>query len=249
MTAIFLDVGQGDAALVALPSGKHLLIDGGPREAGEKVVQALRRQGVRQVDLVIASHPHEDHIGGLVEVLGAFVVRAFGESGYLHPTQTYERLLREVAKRQIPARLLHAGQRIGDPLVDIEVLAPPAEGLGDGGVNNHSIVVRIAFGRRAFLFPGDMEREERRWLLAQGVEVRADVLKVAHHGSADGTDAAFLRAVRPQVAIISCGAGNDYGHPHPSTLRLLNSFGVEVHRTDREGDIVVRTDGQRLFVE
>ena len=250
MVVEFLDVGQGDAALVQLPSGKRVLIDGGSRSVGDDLVDALEARGIQQVDLLIGSHPHEDHIGGLKAVLETIAVRAYGDSGYDHGTRTQENLLEALDTHQINARLLHAGQMIGDPSADISVLAPPSEGLDgtESDANNNSVVLSIAFGSRVFLFTGDMEDDERAWLMASGQDLRADVLKVAHHGSHNGTDESFLQAVAPKVAVISCATDNRYGHPHDETLDLLESAGIEVYRTDTMGGIRIVTDGESLDV-
>jgi len=247
----FLDVGQGDAALVQTPDGKNVLIDGGDSEAGEGVVAYLRELGVASLDLVIATHAHEDHLGGLIDVLREVPVKAVLDSGYAHGTATQQEFLRLVAEKGTPLHLARAGDRIKAGAATLEVLAPE-EPLLEGtesDVNNNSVVVRLVYGDTAFLFAGDMEEAERERLLQSGQEVRSDVLKVAHHGSRNGTDPAFVAAVRPQIAVISCAARNDYGHPHKQALQALRRGRVHVYATDENGTVVVASDGQRVAVQ
>lgn len=247
----FLDVGQGDAALVQTPDGKNVLIDGGDSGAGEEVVAYLRELGVASLDLVIATHAHEDHLGGLINVLREVPVKAVLESGYAHGTPTQQEFLRLVEDKGVPLRLARAGDRIKAGAATLEVLAP-AEPLLEGtesDANNNSVVVRLVYGDTAFLFTGDMEEAERKRLLQSDQEVRSDVLKVAHHGSRNGTDPDFVAAVQPQVAVISCAARNDYGHPHRQALQALRRGRVHVYATDENGTVVVASDGQRVAVQ
>jgi len=246
----FLDVGQGDAVLIQTPEGKNLLLDGGERGAGGTVIAYLRQQGVTALDLVIASHPHEDHIGGLLEVLTAFPVKTLLDSGYVLGTPTQERLLELVRERGVRYRLGRAGNVIRAGPCTLEVLAPEEPLLHDteSDANNNSLVLRLIYGQTAFLFTGDLEEAGRQRLLRHGREVRSQVLKVAHHGSRNGTDEKFVAAVQPQVAIISCGANNSYGHPHREALRALRLAQVHVYTTRDNGNIVVTSDGQQIAV-
>jgi competence protein ComEC len=247
----FLDVGQGDSTLVRTPGGITLLIDGGRGSAGETVLAALQSRGIRSLDYVIASHPHEDHIGGLIDVLSAVPARQVLDSGYPYPSPVVARYLRLIKQRAYPFRRIVPGTTLGvAPDVALEFVAPPSpflSGTGDD-VNNNSVVFRLSYGRVRFLFTGDMEEAERAWI-AQSPHagwLPADVLKVAHHGSYNGTNAAFLRRVRPSAAVIS--SGGEYGHPHLAAITALEQARVRVFRTDRQGTIAASTDGRDLRI-
>ncbi|MCS7209661.1 MAG: MBL fold metallo-hydrolase [Fimbriimonadales bacterium] len=243
----FLDVGQGDSALITFPNGKTMLIDGGETEQGRRLVRKLRQLGVRHIDWLVASHPHSDHIGGLIQVLRAFPVGEVWDIAMPFESPVYRDFLRAVRNARSPGgrrpefRKVRRGLTVEPaPKVRVSVLAP-SEPLLTGtrsDPNNNSVVLRIDSPSGSFLFTGDIEREGRQRLYVARANLRADVLKVSHHGAANGTDRAFLRRVSPRVAVISVGAGNRYGHPHRETLALLQ--GIRVYRTDWHGDILMR---------
>jgi len=201
-----IDVGQGDSILVQFPNGEDMLVDAGDRDAGPTVVHYLRSRGVKRIDILVASHPHADHIGGMPSVLAAFPVGKAWDSGYNHGSRTQEDFLRTIKAKGIRFGRPKAGfgEKVGE--VAVAVLAPPPTPLlgTESDANNNSLVLRIAYGSVSFLLPGDMEREERatvaRW-------PHSTVLKVAHHGSRNGTDLAFAKAVSPQYAVVSYAMG------------------------------------------
>jgi competence protein ComEC len=240
-----IDVGQGDSILVQFPSGQDMLVDAGEQAAGPTVVQYLRSRGVQRVDILVASHPHADHIGGMLRVLGAFPVGKVWDSGYVHGSRTQEDFLRTIKAKGVRFGRPKAGfsEQVGE--ATIQVLAPPAEPLSgtDSDANNASIVLRITYGSVSFLLPGDMQTEERATVAKWP---RSTVLKVAHHGSRNGTDLAFAKAVSPEYAVISCGAGNPYGHPHREAIIALQSAGAKVLSTAIDGTVVFTTDGKSI---
>ncbi|AKU90290.1 ComEC/Rec2 family competence protein [Vulgatibacter incomptus] len=252
LTLEVFDVGQGDAMLLTSPTGKRVLIDAGPPEAGERMAKRLRDRGIDALDLLVMTHPHLDHVGGVRAAIAAAPPRLVLDPGTDHPTRTYEQILDELLRRKIPLRIARRGTKIdlGGGAV-AEVLAPPEPRLGGKrSVNANSIVLAIRFGQIAWLLTGDAEPETERWLLREsGSSLRADLLKVAHHGSRHSSTAEFLRAVGPRDAIVSCGAGNDYGHPAPAAIERLERAGAKIWRTDRDGSLRVTTDGKTMRVE
>jgi len=255
-----LDVGQGDAIVVRGPSGQTLLIDGGGDVEGHpsgfdvgarRVVPALRRMGIRRIDVVILTHPHEDHAGGLGAVLQNFTVGLVLDSGFPHPAPAYARFRALIGARRVPYRPARRGMALdlGDGM-RLEVLLPEEPLITGSGsdVNLNSIVARLTYGRVAALLTGDMEALNESQLLDLGDDVRSAILKVAHHGSDTGTTEAFVDAVRPALAVISVGAMNPFGHPAPDTLAVLEEWGAAVYRTDRDGAVTIETDGRRILV-
>lgn len=249
----FLDVGQGDSELIALPSGETILIDSGDR--GSPTVDLLRKFGVKEITLIIATHPHSDHIGEMRDVMRAFKVHEFWDSGFNHPTKTYGDMLQEIKDERIKFATPKRGdmRTFGDVLLEV---LNPAERPPDENPNNASIVVRLTFGEKKFLFTGDSETYENstkpsaweQMLDTERDKLRADVLKTAHHGSSNGTIRELLDAVRPSIVTISCAAGNDYHHPHPKVMRMLEQDRdrIKLYRTDLEGTITAVCDGHSI---
>ncbi|HEU4326736.1 MAG TPA: MBL fold metallo-hydrolase [Roseiflexaceae bacterium] len=240
----FIDVGQGDSVLIETPDGHTMLIDGG--YGGSGALEYLRQQGIAAIDVMVATHPHADHIGGLVDVLRAMPVGAVWTSGASHTTATFEQFLDAIAEARAPYHEARRGERIAVGELSAEVLrsVPEAHEL-----NDTSLVLRLEHGRVSFLFTGDAERPSEDELLREARErLPATVLKVGHHGSATSSSPAFLEAVRPEVAIYSAGRGNSYGHPHASTVRGLEAVGARVYGTDTGGTVVVSSDGSSYRV-
>ena len=244
----FIDVGQGDAILIETDN-VTILIDGGVRSAGEIVVQYLVQRGIRELDLVIGTHPHADHIGGLIEVLRNFKVHSVIDAGVPHTTITFDDYLTEIEKQVATGHCSYEtpqGQVVTAGALTLTVLGP---GRDLGSLNDNSVVARVDFGRTSFLFTGDAERASEEHLLSLGVNLGADVLKVGHHGSRTSTTPAFLQAVSPAHAVIQVGEGNRYGHPNEEVLQRLVSAGVSIYRTDQHGTVVFASDGETLTVD
>ncbi len=241
----FIDVGQGDAVLIETQDG-NILIDAATRAAGDIVVQYLVRRGIRELDVVIGTHPHADHIGGLIDVFKAFRVHRIIDSGEPHTTVTFDDYLTEIEKQVEAGHATYeipTGQVITMGAMILTVLGPE----GDlGSLNDNSVVCRVDFGDTSFLFTGDAEKAAEESLLRRGVNLEADLLKIGHHGSRTSTTQAFLDAVSPAYGVIMAGEGNRYGHPHEEVLTRLVSAGVNIFRTDVHGTVVFVSDGTTL---
>jgi beta-lactamase superfamily II metal-dependent hydrolase len=225
---VFLDVGQGDAVLVRSPEGRTVLIDAGPRD----IVPQLKALGLTTIDVVIASHPHADHIGGMQRVLRAFPVRYYMDDGATHTTQTYENLMRRLERSNVT--YVEATDRtINLGSVTLRILPPPAT----GDLNNRSVGVVVAFGEFRALLTGDSEQPELDHFLQLGVP-DVTVLKAAHHGADDGLTSDWLNATKPEVVVISAGANNGFGHPHPWALNLYQNAAT-VYTTAVHGTITI----------
>lgn len=230
---IFLDVGQGDAAVVRSPEGKVALVDSG-RDAD--ILESLRRHGIDSIDIAIASHPHADHIGGMEAVISTLPVRYFMDNGVPHTTATYRDLMRTLQKSDLT--YLEATARTIS-LGSVELIVLPPLSLGGDDLNNGSIGLVVTYGAFRALLTGDSEIEELNHFLSLGVP-EVSVLKAAHHGSRDAVSPAWLSATKPEVVVISCGRDNPYGFPDSWALRYYETVASEVYRTDLDGDVTIR---------
>lgn len=242
LTVHYIDVGQGDATLIML--GEHaMLIDAGPEDSGTKLQMYLQKQGVSSLDYVILTHPDADHIGGADVILSKFNCGQVMMNGQAKDTACY---------RDVEAALTYKGYQAFTPA------AGSSYSLGDAGftvigpvqmtedANNASIAVLLTYGNTRFLFTGDAEEKEEQDILQAGEDVSADVYQAGHHGSRTSSSDIFLQAVHPQYAVISCGEGNSYGHPHAEVLNRFRSMGIKVFRTDEQGSLIASSDGSTI---
>ena len=237
----FIDVGQGDAILIRSPEGLSGLIDGGEADSG--IVQYLQSQGVQNLDLVVATHPHSDHIGGLIAVINTFPTARVVTNGEMHTTATYENFLDAIAASQAEYIEVVRGNTLNLGSLSFAVLNPG--NIVEGDLNRNSIVLRMTYGNTTFLFMSDANNDTEAEMIAAGLPLSADILKVGHHGSSTSTSAALIAVVHPAVAVYSAGKGNSYGHPSADTLGRLGGAGVNVLGTDVNGtiDFLVVGDG------
>jgi len=249
LQVFFLDVGQGDGAILITPNKKVLVIDAGPQDeefdAGEEIVKPfLIKLGVKKIDCLIMSHAHRDHIGGVMALLDSFVVDKVYDPGFPYPSPVYEETLRKINSRNIKYIIPVIGQTIDiDPLVKMRFLWPEKPFIRDDP-NNNSLVLKITYGKVSFLFTGDIEEPAETELATKfRGALRAQILKCPHHGSKTSSTDNFLDAVRPEIVVISCGRNNRYGHPHQSVLARYDDFMVKILRTDEDGTILITTSG------
>jgi competence protein ComEC len=249
----FLDIGQGDAILITMPSGQQILVDGGPSPAD--LTTALGREMPfwdRSLDAVVMTHADADHITGLVDVLDRTRVDHWLDSGQPDDDPLYVQCQRLLEEKGVPRHAVQRGSSLVlEQGIVLEVLHPPPEAVAgtEAGANNSSVVLRLAWGKASFLLTGDIEAEAEQVLLESGQPLQATVLKVAHHGSGGSSTAGFLSAAAPRYAVISAGADNRFGHPQEAVLDRLAALGdVTVLRTDQAGTVEFVTDGQRLWV-
>ncbi|MBR6652787.1 MAG: MBL fold metallo-hydrolase [Anaerotignum sp.] len=242
MEVHFIDVGQADCALLA--SGGHfMLIDGGNNDDAEHIVTYLQNAGVKKLDLVVGTHPHEDHIGSLYAAIEAFDIGAVYMPDVSADTETYRDVLDAVKGKGLQVQHPVPGDVLDFNGLPVEIFGPVKE---YSNLNNHSIVLRVSVGETAFLFTGDVEIEGEYDILEQGFDISADVLKVSHHGSSGSSVEEFLAYIDADYAVISVGEGNIYDHPEAVTLKRLQNYGMEIFRTDEQGTIVCDTDGKTI---
>lgn len=242
LTVHFLDIGQGDCTL--LTQGEHaMLIDAGDNDQGTKVQSYLEYLGISSLDYLVLTHPDADHIGGADVVIYKFDCNTILMPERKADTRTYDDVIQAMKSKNYTAIHPEVGDNYAFGESSFTILSP-ARNYEDS--NDCSIVLRLTHGGNTFLFTGDAEEEAENDMLASGMDLSADVLKVGHHGSHTSTSDAFLDAVSPTYAVISCETGNSYGHPHAETLNKLRAAGVQLFRTDDQGTITVTSDGSTL---
>lgn len=248
----FLNVGQGDAEYIRTPAGLNILIDGGPDNSILSELGKTMPFYDRQIDIMILTHPHADHVAGLVEVLRRFQVKQVYYTGVLQTTPDYLSWLAEIEKQKIPLFIIKEKTRVnlGEGLA-LEFLFPRHDLINQriGNLNNASIVNQLIFHKVKFLFMGDLEEEGEKELLVDGDDLSVDVLKIGHHGSNTASSQLFLNQIKPKIAVIEVGAGNKFGHPHLVTLKKLARMGVTICQTDQNGTIEMESNGINIDIK
>ena len=247
----FLDVGQGDAIFIETPYKNQILIDGGPNSMIlEKLAEEMPFWD-RTIDLLILTHPEADHITGLLSVLESYNVQRILWTGIVRDTSQYDKWKEMIQKEDAEIIIAHSSQELKIGKVSLDILYPfeSLEGEKIKDSNDTSIVSRLSFGNNSFLFTGDATKvSENKIISKEGYNLNSDVLKVGHHGSKTSTSPKFLENVLPDIAIISCGKDNSYGHPHEEVLKSLEELGINILRTDQDGDIKIISNGNYLII-
>lgn len=241
----YIDVGQADSILIQSPGGANMLIDAGETKENA-VLNYLNSHGVKKLDVVVATHPHEDHISEMSEVIDTFEIGEFYMPKKTHTTKSFERMIDSLLAKNITPVEAKAGVEFNlDDNVKCNIVAPCKNDYDN--LNNWSVVLKLTYGNKSFLFTGDAEKLSEEEILDSGADIKADVLKAGHHGSHSSTSERFFYAVNPESVIISAGKDNDYGHPHKETMDFLYRSGVEdIFITYEEGDIVAISDGESI---
>lgn len=244
----YIDVGQGDATFIELPNNETMLIDAGEKDYEDKVLDYIESLDYDSIDYVVGTHPHSDHIGGLKNIIDNLSVSEIYLPKASSTSKTYTNLLKSIKNKGLVVNSAKAGHSIIDSdKLDVEILAPSSSGYSS--LNDYSVVLRIVYENRSFLFMGDAEVLSEEEILDNKYDVRSDVIKVGHHGSNTSSSSRFLNKVRPSYAIISVGEDNSYYHPHPSILKRYEKLGSKIYRTDEEGDIILISDGDSIEIK
>lgn len=231
----YLDIGQGDATLLVC-DGEAMLIDAGENDKGTQIQNYLTHLGIEELTYVIGTHPHSDHIGGMDVVIYKFDCENILMPDHERDNKTYKDVINAVEIKDYEITVPEVGDTFSLGSAQFQIVAP--NGTGYESINDYSIALLLTHGENTFLFTGDAQETSEKEMLKNGLDIDADVYQVGHHGSYSSSSERFLKEVTPEYAVISCGEGNDYGHPHAEVMNRLRAFGVEVFRTDEQGTIV-----------
>ena len=243
----FIDVGQGEAILIRSPSNEAILIDAGPLSSGYVVMHYLTKLNIKKIDTMIVTHMHQDHAGGLFHFLPQLQVGTIFDNGAdLSGNDIYEAYLTMVRNLEIPRKTLKFGSRLQFTDLILDVVSPT--GKLSGNMNEDSIVMRLRYGDTHFLLAADLTKKGEEKLMEKGIDLESHVLKIGHHGACDATSVAFLDAVRPDIAVVTVSKENRFGYPCKETLQLLKKKNIRMFRTDTFGTVVMKSDGNRIWV-
>lgn len=245
MKVHYIDVGEGDSIFIELPNEKTMLIDAGEAVEGKKVINYIKQLGYSNIDYIVGTHPHTDHIGGLAQVINSFDLGKIYMPKVISTSKTYENLLNTISMKGLKIQTARAGVNIiNEKNLLIDIIAPNRDSYSD--LNNYSIVIKITYKNRKFIFMGDAEMISENEILT---DVTADIVKVGHHGSNTSSGQNFVDRVNAKYAIISVGSDNNYNHPNMNIVNRWENSGAKVYRTDLSGTIIAITDGNTLSIE
>jgi len=245
MLVHYIDVGQGDSILIQV-NNKNLLIDAGPKSDKKKLLNYLSSLHLDKLDYVIATHPHEDHIGNMDDVINDYNVLAFYAPKVQSTTKTFEEMVEALKSKGLKINVIKKGTNsinLGEN-TKVTIFSPMKDSYEN--LNNYSPVIKIEYGNTSFLFTGDAEKDVEKEILATNEDISADVLKVGHHGSSTSTSMDFINKVNPSIGVISVGQDNTYNHPNEDTIKRLTQNKVKIYRTDKDGTVIISSDGSNI---
>ena len=244
----FIDVGQGDCILIQMPDNKNILIDTGNLSVGYKIKKYLKSKNISQLDCIIVTHMHPDHVGGIFSILPQYRTNTIYYNGYRpQDNEFFFELINLAEDLDIPLEILNAGNKLLFGKVKLDVLSPIEPLSGD--MNGDSVVLRIIFGEISFLLTGDLNINVEKRLIEAGCILKSDVLKVGHHGAEDASSEEFIDKVRPKIAILSVGKNNRYGYPSNVVIERFKTKKIHLYRTDFDGTIIIQTDGDIISIK
>lgn len=244
VTSHYIDVGQGDSIFIELPNNECMLIDAGEKDYSNKVVSYIKQLGYKKIDYLVGTHPHSDHIGGLKLVVNSFDIGSIYMPKVSTNTPTYVNLLKTIDSKGLTIKNGKAGVNIvNNDGYKIDIIAPNSDYYEE--INDYSIVIKLIYKDISFLYMGDAEKYSENEIKS---DVKADIIKVGHHGSLSSSSLAFIKKVMPSYAIIQVGIDNSYGHPNKNILNRFNLLGSKIYRTDLNGNIVIATDGKDISI-
>lgn len=243
----YIDVGQGDSILISI-NNKNMLIDSGPLEGKEYLIKYLKKQKIKKLHYVIATHPHEDHIGSMASIINNFNIENFYAPKVTINTNYFNNMVDELMKKNLKINVAKPGKKIEPyPNIICEIIAPNNSNYEN--INNYSAVLKLTYGNYSFIFTGDAENISENEMLSSNTDLKCDVLKLGHHGSSTSTTETFLEKTSPKIAIISCGKKNPFRHPSKTTIDKVKNKNIKLYRTDIDGTIVLVTNGSFLRKE
>ena len=247
MRVHYINVGQGDSILIQV-NNINILIDAGPKDSKTQLMNYLSSLKIEKLDYVVATHPHEDHIGNMADVINNFQVVNFYAPKVESTTKTFEKMISALKYNNLKINVIKAGVDsidLGDN-TKVTVFSPNKDKYEN--LNNYSPIIKVEYKKNSFLFTGDAEKEVEKEVLSAGYNISADVLKFGHHGSSSSTSEEFFKKVNPSIGVICAGTDNSYGHPHKETLKLIKKNNLTVYRTDLDGNVVLVSDGQNITI-
>lgn len=248
MIVHYIDVGQGDSILIQV-NNKNLLIDSGPSSNKKDLLDYLENLNIKKLDYIIATHPHEDHIGNMDTIIKRYNIGSFYSPKVITSSNTFESMISALVDKNLKINVLKKGVKGIDLGKNVEIqIFSPLEDISSDNLNDYSPIIKITFVNSSFLFTGDAEVSTESMILSENNNLNCDILKVGHHGSSTSTSSNFLASVNPSVAIISVGKNNSYGHPTSEILSLLNSYNIRTFRTDINGTIIAISDGKNINI-
>ncbi|AIY79304.1 MBL fold metallo-hydrolase [Clostridium botulinum] len=243
----YIDVGQGDAALIQV-NNINMLIDSGPKESRNKILDYLQSLNIKKINYIVATHPHEDHIGNMAKIIKTYGLYKFYAPKIENTTSTFEKMIDALKDKNLKINVI---KKDTNPIdlgknTDVTIFSPIKDSYDN--INNYSPVIKIQYGDTSFLFTGDAEKEvENEILLDSNNNIRSDVIKIGHHGSSTSSSKSFIEKVNPSIAIISVGADNKFNHPNKSTIDCLTKNNVKIYQTNKENTIILSSDGHNII--